>query len=96
MTLEEFRAAGDSKVKFQGREMYLVCKIPGEESCPLTEPGQYESGEVSYAHIFNGVIKRFNEQIGTVADLEFVGPMKLAMSEEGFENFINGREIFRS
>lgn len=58
------------KIRFQGQEWLLN----GEKDGAICTPEQYKNFECSYAHLMeDGRIMRFQVQIGTIADIEFLG-----------------------
>jgi hypothetical protein len=63
---------GDRWVRFKGTIYVLVGDDDGSGAIATKE--DYENGEVSFAHLMpDGRILRYNEQIGTSADLEDLG-----------------------
>lgn len=61
-------------IKFQGQE-WLFPHHSLEKGGPICTPKQYAEGIVSYAHLFkDGIVRRFNEPIGTIKDIEVLGP----------------------
>lgn len=57
------------RIRFQGADYLLI----GETVGAIATQHQYENGLCSYAHLFpDGLIRRFDEVIGTKADIEFL------------------------
>ena len=62
---------GIINIKFNGEDYLLIGDIEGGGAIATKE--QYENFELSYAHLFpDGIIMRFEVQIGTINDLEFI------------------------
>jgi hypothetical protein len=77
------------KIKFQGNEYLLV----GETSGAIATEEQYSGFAPSFAHLFpDGRIMRYGTQIGTRADVEFLGPVDAEKTREieadGFGSFL--------
>ena len=61
------------KIRFQGND-YIFVGERGETQGPIATPEAFARGECSYAHLFSdGRVLRFQEQIGTRADIEWLG-----------------------
>lgn len=93
MTTMEFVASGTMKVQFQGQE-YLIVKDPGDCDGPVCTLEQYENGACSFAHAYSvgdGVVMRFQEKIGTFADVERLEDAKApAQGLDAFANILDG------
>lgn len=64
-------------VTFKGTP-YLFVGRDLNQGGPLTPPEDFKAGRVSFAHYYpvpdGGIVKRYNDVIGTGADLVVVGP----------------------
>jgi len=78
-------------VRFQGAE-YLFTGDTLADGGALTTPAAYENGVASYAHVcLDGTVKRYRQVIGTVADVEVVGPADSPdMTVGGVVNLLTG------
>ena len=77
------------RIKFQGTQYILV-------GGAITTEERYKSGTVSFAHLGDdGIIRRYHEEIGTKADLEFLGEIEdVSPTPEGIANMLSGRSWF--
>ena len=58
------------KIRFQGLD-FILTSPDDIQNTPIATIDTYSKGECSYAHLRNGSIFRFNNQIGTIEDIEF-------------------------
>lgn len=72
------------KIKFQGLDFILT--DPDDEDSPITTIGQYQNGEVSYAHLFRstGQIMQFQQEIGKIDEIEFGDIIEIEMAASQF------------
>jgi hypothetical protein len=75
------------KIRFQGEEYIVVDATKLEDGGAMATPTQFKNGECSYAHIIDGKIMRFMQQIGTVSDIEVIGTDN---TEPNLDTFLDG------
>lgn len=74
------------KIKFRGEEFLLIA------GRAITSEAVYKSGECSYAYLGgDGIVRRFCKEIGTEADIEYLGdpiPDDIEKSADWFANLL--------
>jgi len=64
----------DRRIRFKGRDDLYLIGGDLEEGGAIATKEQFESGAMSYAHLCeDGIVRRFNQEIGTREDIEFTG-----------------------
>lgn len=79
-------------VKFKGKKYCFVGDVVDgvPQAGAIATKEQYSNGKCSYAHLnSNGIISRFNKQIGKREDLEYVGTKEVDIKEGAFRNLFN-------
>ncbi len=64
------------RITFKGKP-FLLIPVYAEMGAAIATPEQYEAFEESYAHLYpDGRVLRHQVEIGTIADIEIVGPVE--------------------
>lgn len=72
-------------IKFQDKD-YVFVDGPGVGGAIATLD-DFENGRCSYAHLYpDGTIKRFNQVIGSVDDIEITGSCEPTLSRDALRN----------
>lgn len=77
--------AQEQKIRFQGKE-YLFIGNKENTHGAIAAQEQYEHGECSYAHLRDGIITRFGQQIGIRDDIEFLNTVETKISDDAIIN----------
>ena len=87
------------KIEFQGAP-FLFVGDSLNESGPITTVEKFRAGQASFAHYWplpggNGIVKRFNEQLGVRGDIHVIGPaevIEITVIEvlEALDNMLGG------
>ena len=92
------------KIEFHGAP-FLFISDSLDESGAITTAEKFTAGQASFAHYWllaggNGIVKRFNELIGSRADIQVIGPaevieMTIIEALEGLGNMLGGDPKWR-
>lgn len=75
------------EIRFRGKD-YVFVGDELSDGGAIAVKDDYESGKCSYAHLFkNGDIVRFQQEIGTISDIEVVG--QYIAPEPTISGFVN-------
>lgn len=64
------------RIRFKGKRYLLV-------GGAIATDHQYRNGLCSYAHLSDGIVWRFRQQIGTAADIQDLGPANVQPDNVG-------------
>lgn len=80
------------RIRFQGNEYLFIGDYDPEEGLgdgAIATKEAYENGKASYAHLFiNGEVKRFQQVIGHVEDVEVLGPTSAEIKDCFVDNML--------